>query len=259
LNLSNIRRNIKNRNNSENNLSGMKKAIVVGASSGIGKELAIILAENGYKVGITGRRDQLLLNLQATQPESFMVSCFDVTDVENVPAYLQKLAGELGALDLLVLSSGTGKINPALETGIEQATNAVNVTGFTAIANWAFNYFAVQGYGHFAAITSVAAIRGSRYAPAYNASKAYQVNYLEGLRQSAFYLKKPIYITDIRPGFVDTAMAAGNVFWMAPADKAARQIFRAIEKTRSVVYVTKRWRLVACLLRLIPGFLFKRL
>jgi len=237
----------------------MKKAIVLGATSGIGKELALILSENGYKVGITGRRDQLLLNLQATKPESFAVSCFDVTDVENLPDYLQKLKEELGGLDLLVLSSGTGKINPTLDTAIEQQTNLVNVIGFTAVANWAFGYFDQQGYGQFAAITSVAAIRGSRHAPAYNASKAYQVSYLEGLRQRAFNLKKEIQITDIRPGFVDTAMAAGNVFWMAPADKAARQIYRAIKSKRNIVYVTRRWRLIAFLMRLIPGFLFKRL
>ncbi len=237
----------------------MKKAIVVGATSGIGKELAVILSENGYKVGITGRRDQLLLNLQATRPESFAVVCFDVTDIENVPGYLQKLTDEIGGLDLLVLSSGTGKINPTLDTAIEQQTNDVNVSGFTAVANWAFNYFDRQGYGHFAAITSVAAIRGSRHAPAYNASKAYQVNYLEGLRQRAFNLKKSIQITDIRPGFVDTAMAAGDVFWMAPVDKAAKQIYQAIKNRRNVVYVTHRWRAVAFLLRLIPGFLLKRL
>lgn len=237
----------------------MKKAIVVGATSGIGKELAIILADNGYKVGITGRRDQLLLNLQATKPGSFFVSCFDVTDIEKVPAYLQKLTEKLGGLDLLVLSSGAGKINPSLDTAIEQQTNNVNVTGFTAVTNWAFNYFDAQGYGHFAAITSVAALRGSRHAPAYNASKAYQVNYLEGLRQRAFQQKKAIYITDIRPGFVDTAMAAGEVFWMAPADKAALQIFKAIAAKRSMVYITNRWRPVAFLFRLIPGFLFKRL
>jgi short-subunit dehydrogenase len=162
-------------------------------------------------------------------------------------------------LDLLVLSSGTGKINPALDINIEQQTNAVNVTGFTAVADWAFNYFQQQGHGQFAAITSVAAIRGGRHAPAYNASKAYQVNYLEGLRQKAFNLKIPVIITDIRPGFVDTAMAAGNVFWMSTVEKASRQIFNAIENKRSIVYVTNRWRLVAFLLKLLPGFLFKRL
>src|SRR5579863_9037104 len=110
----------------------MKKAIVVGATTGIGKQLAIILAENNYKVGITGRRDQLLLNLQASNPGNFIVSCFDVSNIEDVPLQLQKLTDELDGLDLLVLSSGTGKNDPALDTAIEQQTNAVNVAGFTA-------------------------------------------------------------------------------------------------------------------------------
>ncbi len=238
----------------------MKKAIVVGASSGIGRQLAVILAENHYKVGITGRRDQLLLNLQSTKPDSFLVSVFDVTDIGNVAQKLKQLVDELGGLDLLILSSGTGKINPMLDESIEQQTNTVNVTGFTTIADWAFNFFQEQGTGQFAAITSVAAIRGSRHAPAYSASKAYQVNYLEGLRQKAGNLKLPVYITDIRPGFVDTAMAQGEgLFWVANVEKAAYQIFKAIEKRRSVVYVTKRWRGVAFLFRMIPRFLFDKL
>jgi short-subunit dehydrogenase len=238
----------------------MKKAIVVGASSGIGKQLAIILAGNGYKVGITGRRDQLLLNLQATKPANFIVSCFDVTDIDSVPGNLKQLTDELGGLDLLVLSSGAGKVNPTLDPAIEKYTNDVNVAGFTAVADWAFSFFEQQGFGHFAAITSVAAIRGSRQAPAYNASKAYQVNYLEGLRQRAGKLKKPVYVTDIRPGFVDTPMAkAEKLFWVASVDKAAKQIFKAIKNKRSVVYITKRWRLVAFLFRLIPAFLYKRM
>ncbi len=238
----------------------MKKAIVVGATSGIGKELAIILANHNYKVGITGRRNQLLLTLQASKPENFIISVFDVSEIDDVPQALQKLTDELGGLDLLVLSSGTGKINPELDTAIEQQTNAVNVTGFTAVANWAFNFFERQGSGHFAAITSVAAIRGSRQAPAYGASKAYQVNYLEGLRQKATKLKMPVYVTDIRPGFVDTPMAqAENMFWVAPVEKAAKQIFKAIENKRDVVYITRRWRLVAFIFRMVPGFLYKRL
>jgi short-subunit dehydrogenase len=238
----------------------MKKAIVIGATTGIGKQLAIVLAENNYKVGITGRRDQLLLNLQASKPDSFVVSCFDVAAIEAIPQLLTQLTDELGGLDLLVLSSGTGKINPSLDTSIEQQTNTVNVAGFTAVADWAFNFFERQGFGHFAAITSIAAIRGSRQAPAYGASKAYQVNYLEGLRQKATKIKLPVYITDIRPGFVDTAMAqAEQMFWVAPVDKAAAQIYKALENRRAVVYITKRWRLVAFIFRIVPGFLYKRM
>src|ERR1700744_4525470 len=176
----------------------MKRAIVVGASSGIGHQLAVLLAQNNYKVGITGRRDQLLLNLQATNPEQFIVSVFDATDIATIPDNLKKLTDELGGLDLLILSSGTGKTNPTLDNSIEQATNDLNFTGFTAIADWSFNLFNKQGFGHFAAITSIAGIRGSRQAPAYFASKAYQINYLEGLQQKAKQTKLPIYITDIR-------------------------------------------------------------
>jgi len=238
----------------------MKKAIVVGASSGIGHQLAILLAANGYKVGITGRRDQLLLNLQATNPDQFIVSVFDVTDIAAVPLKLKQLSDELGGLDLLVLSSGTGKINPTLDTAVEQEINTLNVAGFTAIANWAFNFFQKQSFGHFAAITSIAGIRGSRQAPAYFASKAYQINYLEGLRQKAKNRKLPIYITDLRPGFVDTAMAAGeNLFWVAPVEKAALQIYKAIENKRDVVYITKRWRIIAFLFRILPKAIHKNL
>jgi len=238
----------------------IKRAIVVGATSGIGRQLAITLAENGYKVGITGRRSQLLNEMQALYPDGVVISAFDVSDISIVPQKLKKLADQLGGLDLLVLSSGTGKINPTLNETIEQQTNAVNVTGFTTVADWAFNFFEQQGFGHFAAITSVAAIRGSRQAPAYGASKAYQVNYLEALRQKAKNSKLPVYMTDIRPGFVDTPMAqAENMFWVAPVEKAARQIFKAIKNKRDVVYITKRWRIVAFIFRMIPGVLYERM
>jgi len=238
----------------------MKKAIVVGASSGIGYQLAVLLAQNGYKVGITGRRDQLLLNLQATNPQQFIVSVFDVTDIVAVPQQLKQLTDELGGLDLLVLSSGTGKINPELDAKIEQDINALNVAGFTAVADWTFNFFQKQAFGQFAAITSIAGIRGSRQAPAYFASKAYQINYLEALRQKAKNTKLPIHVTDIRPGFVDTAMAAGeNLFWVASVEKAASQIYRAVENKRDVVYVTKRWRIVGFLFWILPKFIHKRL
>lgn len=238
----------------------MKKAIVVGASSGIGNRLAALLAANNYKVGITGRRDQLLLNLQSTNPEEFIVSVFDVTDVADVPQRLKQLTDELSGLDLLVLSSGTGKINEILDTAIEQEINALNVAGFTAVADWGFNFFQKQGFGQFVAITSIAGIRGSRQAPAYFASKSYQISYLESLRQKAKNTKLPIYITDIRPGFVDTAMAGGeNLFWVAPVEKAASQIYKAIERKRDIVYVTKRWRLIGFLFWILPKAIHKRL
>ncbi len=238
----------------------MKKAIIIGATSGIGRELAIILVGNNYKVGITGRREQLLTELKDLKPDSFVILAFDVTALNKIPQLLQQLVDDLGGLDLLIYSSGTGKINPALDNGIENYTNEVNVAGFTAVADWAFNFFEQQGHGHLASITSIAGIRGSRQAPAYFASKAYQINYLQGLNQKAKRLNLPIYITDIRPGFVKTAMAAGDdLFWVAPVEKASKQIYNALKSKRNVVYITKRWRVIAFLMRLLPRFFYNKL
>ena len=238
----------------------MKKAIIVGASSGIGKELARILVDNGYKVGITGRRTELLEGLKSEIPNSYITKTFDVTDTNVAVDKLEELTSELGGLDLLILSSGAGDINNKLDFEIEKRTIDINVLGFTAIADWAFNYFANNKTGHLVAITSIAGLRGSRQAPAYFATKAYQINYLEGLRQKATRLKEPILITDIRPGLVDTNMAKGDkLFWVSPADKAARQIHNAIKKRRKIVYITKRWLLIAVIFKLLPAWIYDKM
>lgn len=238
----------------------MKKAIVIGASSGIGRGLAKILADNNYKVGITGRREHLLAELANEKPDSFIIKSFDITDLEIVTRKLDELVAELQVLDLLILNSGTGNINETLDFQIEKQTIDTNISGFTLIAGWAFNYFKNQKSGHLAAVTSVAGIRGRREAPAYNASKAYQINYIECIRNKALNLGLPIFITDIRPGFVDTEMAKSpEKFWVAPVNKAAKQIFNAINKKKKVAYITKRWVLIASLIKLIPDFLFKKI
>ncbi|MBL7783972.1 MAG: SDR family NAD(P)-dependent oxidoreductase [Saprospiraceae bacterium] len=238
----------------------MKKAIIVGATSGIGKGLAEILVEQGYSVGITGRRSALLQALKAQNPASFLVRTFDVTDIDHIAHHLDALAQELGGVDLLVVSSGTGLLNLQLDFEPERQTFETNVAGFTCVADWAFRYFEKQGFGHLVAITSVAGLRGNGAAPAYNASKAYQINYLEGLRQKARKQKKPVIITDIRPGYVDTDMAKGpGIFWAAPVEKAARQIFKAIQQERKVAYITKRWAFVAAIYKRIPRWVLEQM
>ena len=237
----------------------MKKAIVIGATSGIGNELAQILVQNGYKVGITGRRLAELERLKKRNPEHFTVSSFDCTK-ENNSKKLNDLVDQIGGLDLLILSSGTGNLNESLDFEIENKTNLLNVNAFTEIVDWTFNYFKKQGNGHLVAISSIAGIRGSRIAPAYNASKAYQINYLEGLRQKATKVKMPIYVTDIRPGFVDTDMAKGDgQFWVATKEKASRQIVGIIQRKKEIGYVTKRWWVIAKLLWLVPNVIYKRM
>lgn len=238
----------------------MKKAIVIGATSGIGKELAKLLAANGYRVGITGRRTELLEALKADAPNVYFPKTFDVTDTGNAVTKLGELVNELGGLDLLIISSGMGEINKNLYFAIEKETILTNVLGFTAVADWAFNYFEKQKSGHLVAISSIGGLRGSGQAPAYNASKSYQINYMEGLRQKAAKLKAPVFVTDIRPGLVDTAMAKGEgLFWVMPVEKTTRQIYRAIIIRKKVAYVTKRWRLIALILKRIPRQIYDML
>jgi short-subunit dehydrogenase len=238
----------------------MHKAIIIGATSGLGKGIAIKLADENYIVGITGRRTELLEDLKSQKPNSFSIKTLDITDNNAIIENLEALTKELGGLDLLIISSGTGDLNDNLDYIIEKQTIETNVSGFTCVANWAFNYFENQKAGHLVAISSVGGLRGSRIAPAYNATKAFQINYLEGLRQKATKLNTQIFVTDIRPGFVDTAMAKGEgQFWVSTVEKATKQIFEAIKKRKKIAYVTKRWKIIGTILKIVPRQIYDRM
>jgi len=238
----------------------MKNAIIIGATSGIGKELARLLVDDGFKVGITGRRTELLESLKSENPASYFIKAFDVKDTKTAEEKLEELTTELGGLDLVILSSGTGDINNKLDFEIEFRTIETNVIGWTFIADWTFKYFEKQKYGHLTAISSIGGLRGSRQSTSYNATKAYQINYLEGLRQKATKLKEQIFVSDIRPGLVNTEMAKGEgLFWVMPVEKTARQIYKAIKKKKKIAYVTKRWKLIASIVKRIPVQLYDRM
>jgi short-subunit dehydrogenase len=238
----------------------MKRAIVIGASSGIGKELAIILSRNGFAVGLMARRIDLLEELRSSLPNPAFSRQADISDHAQAMAVLGDLIEEMGGVDLVVISSGTGFINPDLDWAKEKSTLDVNVVGFAGMANVAFRHFVKAGRGHLVGISSIAAIRGSGGAPAYGASKAFMSNYLEGLRISARKAGLSIAVTDIQPGFVDTAMAKGHgFFWVASPQKAARQIYDAIRRKARHAYVTKRWSVIGWLLKVLPDSIYSRL
>lgn len=237
----------------------MKTAIIIGATSGIGRAMAMILVNKGFRVAVTGRRKELLEGMEAEFPGKIICRQMDVRDTSTIPAICNELLSELGSLDLLVISAGVGEANRHLDFHIEHDVIRTNVEGFTCVADWTMNVFRQQGRGHLVNISSIAGIRGNRVAPSYNASKAYQINYLEGLRMWADKRRMPIHVTDVRPGFVDTAMAKGEgMFWVAPVDKAARQIVSAIERKKKVVHITRRWSLISLLLKVLPYGLLKR-
>jgi short-subunit dehydrogenase len=237
----------------------MQKIIIVGATSGIGRELARIYAGAGNLVGVTGRRHELLYSLQLEYPNHIVTETFDVTGTDSL-THLESLIRKLGGMDLLIYNSGYGEPSESLNWEIEKKTTDLNVNGFLATVVYAFNYFIRQGHGHLATTSSIASIRGNFQAPSYSASKSFQSVYFEGLHIKAKKSKLPVFVTDIQPGFVDTPMAKGEKrFWVQPADKAARQIVAAIEKKKWRVYITRRWWLIAKIFKWIPDWIYHRM
>ncbi len=236
------------------------KAIIIGASSGIGEALAVKLAEEGYELGLTARRYDLLEGLAKKIKTKTFIEKMDVSDFDSARMCLNNLFIKMKDIDLVIISAGTGHINESLDFKPEQETIDVNVTGFVNLADCAYAYFQKRGSGQLAGISSIGALRGNPVAPAYNASKAFVSNYLEGLKVKSYKGKENIFITDIRPGFVDTAMAKGEgLFWVSSPTVAAEQIYDGIRKKKNVAYITKRWWLIAVVMRGLPFSLFRKL
>jgi short-subunit dehydrogenase len=232
------------------------KVIIIGATSGIGKELAQQYLALGHTVAVTGRRQELLSELK-TQYPGIYTDCFDVQSGEVIER-LQSLIALINGLDLLIYSAGYGEPAADLVEETELDSTRTNVMGFVQTAAFTFNYFRKQGHGQLAVISSVAAVRGNSWTPAYSAGKAYVSNYAEGLNIKARKLKVDIVVTDIRPGFVKTKMAKGEgQFWVAPVEKAARQIRAAIAAKKRVAYVTRRWWLIAAIMKRLPFRIYR--
>lgn len=228
------------------------KAIIIGATSGIGEALAKELANRGYIVGITGRRVERLKNLSNALPNRHLRE-MDVVNVSESLQQLQSLIEEMGGMDVLVLNAGVGYTSPKSHQ-IDQTID-INTRAFVHLAEFGYNYFKInQIDGRIVGISSVAMHRGTAYASVYSGSKAFISNYMQGLRQQAIIENTNISVTDIRPGFVDTEMTKGQkgMFWVATAEKAARQINDAFERRGKVAYITKRWRFVAWLMANLP-------
>jgi short-subunit dehydrogenase len=238
----------------------MKSAIIVGASSGIGRAMAVALSRDGYRVGVVARRTDLLAQLRAELTGPCVIKTVDVSRPELAMPLLRELIEELGDVELFIVSAGTGFDNAALAWEPERDTIALNVLGFAGMVNVAVAHLETRGSGHLVGISSLAALRGNGVAPAYNASKAFVSNYLQGVRYRFTKMTLPIVVTDVQPGFVDTRMAVGNrLFWVASPQTAARQIVAAIRGRKQHVYITKRWRLVAWLMQVLPDALYSQL
>lgn len=233
--------------------------LIFGATSGIGAALATCYTNDGHHVIITGRRLEKLQEIQATNPALYSIKQHDVTDYATTDKLFEEVIALHKKINVVIYSSGVGEPNYDLSWEKELPTLQTNIMGAVKVFSLAYQLFKKQGYGHLVSISSIAGIRGNRHVPAYFASKAFQNNYLESLWLKGKRSKANIYVTDIIPGFVDTAMAKGTTFWMASTKKATQQIYTAIKKKKKRAYITKRWRLVAFLLRITPSWLLLKM
>lgn len=231
----------------------MKKAIVMGASSGIGLEVARLLKQQGWTVGVAARRVELLTEFEASAQ-------IDVTS-EDAGQKLRQLIEKTGGMDLYFHASGIGHQNRTLEADIELCTIKTNALGFTRMVGEAYRYFAEQGHGHIAAISSIAGTKGLGPAPAYSATKALQNVYLQALEQQAHQRGLDIAITDIRPGFVDTALLAGDFRYplMLKPERVAREIVASINRKRHIRVIDWKYRILTPLWRSLPRWVWRRL
>ena len=232
-----------------------KRAIVIGASSGIGKEVAMLLMKEGWTVGVAARRVDRLEELHAATVEQI-----DVTQ-EEATERLQSLISRLGGMDLFFYASGIGKQNRDLKEDIELATLETNGVGFTRMIGEAYRYFAERGYGHIAAITSIAGTKGLGPAPSYSATKAMQNVYLQALEQQANARGLKIRFTDIRPGFVDTALLSGDFHYpmMLKPERVAKEILSAINHRQHIRVIDWKYRILTAFWRRIPRCLWRRI
>ena len=236
----------------------MKKAIIIGASSGIGAEMAMQLSRKGYQLGLMARRENLLEDLVSNLEGEHQVMPIDLKNFEEAEQQMNQMIALLDDVDLIVLNSGVGAQEYQLDWIYQKQLIDVNVSGLVLMSTISMDYFIKRGRGHIVGISSIAAHVSSGLALTYCASKAFVSSYLNGLRSRVRNSKLPIIITTIEPGYVDTPMVKGSPPWTAPVDKAVRQMITGIENKRQHIFITRRYRLVVWMIKLIPNWIIRR-
>ncbi len=238
----------------------MKRAIIIGASSGIGFEVSHLLLESGWRLGLCARREDKLKEIKALNPNRVEVLALDVT-IEESTEKLIELVKHIGGVDLFFYSAGWGSHNLELEKEIELSTIDLNVRAFTRMIDTVFNLMRENGGGHIVAVSSIAGTKGLGCAASYSATKAFQAVYLQALEQLSLMRGLNIRITDIRPGFVDTSLLSdgGKYPMVMSVDKVAKKILKAINKKKHVQIIDWRYKVLVAFWRLVPNFIWRHL
>lgn len=237
----------------------MRRILILGASSGLGKYLANAYINKGDIVGIGARRVEELEKIKAQSPQTVFSKEIDVSKPEAKDR-VGELIQEMGGMDVFIYCSGFGKVNPSLDFEIEKNTIDVNINGFILLVNYAYKYFKEKGEGQIVNITSVAATREFGASASYCSSKKFQLMYFNSLRKLARNDKFKLTVTNIQPGFIKTDfLERQNYPLVVSLEKGGRLIFRAIEKKKARAYIPGFWRLIAFIWLCIPNIIWKRM
>ena len=229
-----------------------KRIVVVGATSGIGLDVARLVISRGWFVGVAGRNTQMLDALKQENPSQVYTAVIDITH-SDAPERLSHLIEEMSGMDVYFHSSGIGYNNPQLDETKELDTLRTNGEGFTRMIGAAYRYFRLRKKGQIVAISSVAATRGMGSAPAYSATKRFQMHYLQSIRQLATTDSLHLAVTEIRPGFVDTPLLRDGKYPMLMESKiVAQAIVKAVIRRKRLLTFDWRYRLLVAFWRMIP-------
>lgn len=239
-----------------------RKAVIIGASSGIGAALAEELSRRGFVLGLAARRTGLIeRELQPKLSAPSFTAFMDLLDIEASIKALHDLIGRMGGIDLIIINSGVSGRSPGMEREATENLVRINVLGFAGMLHEAYRIFQRQGHGHIVGISSIASLLPHPNGSAYNASKAFVSNYLDSIRLRIRRRGEHITVTDVLPGYILTPMTEENkrMFWVADVEKAARQIADDITRKCTVSYISRRWRLLAWLISLMPRGILNRM
>lgn len=236
-----------------------RKVIVVGASSGMGRELVRQMAARGDRVAAVARREDRLAELAAEHPQQILPFAHDVAEPETVPELFAEICRQLGGLDVIVYAAGVMPEVGATEYSFEKdrAMIEVNLTGAVAWLNAAADRFQNVGHGTIVGIGSVAGERGRQGQPIYNTTKAALKTYLEALRNRLS--KRGVRVTTIKPGPTATEMTAHlKQSGMMGAEEAAERILKVMDSGKEK-YLKPSHAVIFAIIRNIPSGIFRRL
>ena len=244
----------------------MKTAVIIGATSGIGYEVATILLNEGWRVAVAGRRIELLERMRKRFGANVLPYQMDVTQPESV-AVVDQIMADTAAPDLFLYVSGVGSQNRGLDEQVEINTVQTNSDGMVRIVSHLFNYvkrskdYSAHRKAHLAVVTSVAGTDGLGLSPAYSATKKMQSTYITALAQLAAMENVPVSFTDIRPGFVATDILNPNKKYpmLMNKEEVARRIVKGLRHRRRVLIIDWRYRLLVAFWRLMPRCLWERM